>query len=152
MSGHHIRSNSDVHPGTVFKLQDRAVGTALVRMFSNFQQWDIEVDTYRMHISDVYFNDLRSSQFSTLSNITLGVNFSSVHNFETKVIDELNGQSIWHQSIQRVCLVAPNRMIPNMTNVDLTWLVSVTPNWVEVALRESLLWIPPIKRFGQKFL
>ena len=36
-SGHQVRSKSDVHSGTAFKLEDRAVGTFLVRMFSNFQ-------------------------------------------------------------------------------------------------------------------
>ena len=34
--------------------------------------------------------------------------------FEQNVIDEW----CWYQN---VCLVAPNRMIPNITNVDLTW-------------------------------
>ena len=36
-SGHQVRSKSDVHSGTGFKLEDRAVGTVLVRMFLNFQ-------------------------------------------------------------------------------------------------------------------
>ena len=36
-SGHQFRSKSDAHSGTGFKLEDRAVGTVLVRMFSNFQ-------------------------------------------------------------------------------------------------------------------
>ena len=32
-SGHQVGSKSDVHPGTGFKFEDRAVGTVLVRMF-----------------------------------------------------------------------------------------------------------------------
>ena len=36
-SGHQVRPKSDVHSETGFKLEDGAVGTVLVRMFSNFQ-------------------------------------------------------------------------------------------------------------------
>ena len=36
-SGHQVRSKSDVHSGTGFKIKDRAVGIVLVRKFSNFQ-------------------------------------------------------------------------------------------------------------------
>ena len=32
-SGHQVRSKSDVHSGTGFKLEDRAADTGLVRMF-----------------------------------------------------------------------------------------------------------------------
>ena len=51
--------------------------------------------------------------------------------FEPKVIDEWNGY-------QNVCLEAPNRMIPNMTNFDLIW--PVTPNGREVKFWNGLFW------------
>ena len=35
-SGHQVKSKSDVHSGTGFELEDRAVSTVLVRMFSTF--------------------------------------------------------------------------------------------------------------------
>ena len=35
-SGHQGRSKSDVHSGTGLKLEDRTVGTAVVRTFFNF--------------------------------------------------------------------------------------------------------------------
>ena len=54
-SGHQVRSKSDVHSDPGFKLEGRAVGTALVQMFANFQDEVLEwVYTYRMHISDLY--------------------------------------------------------------------------------------------------
>ena len=41
-SGHQVRSKSDLQSGDRFKLEDRAVGTVLVRMFSHFQDEVLE--------------------------------------------------------------------------------------------------------------
>ena len=56
-SGHKVRSKSNVHSGTGCKFEDRAVGTVLVRMFSNFQDDVLEkIPTgYRVYISDFSF-------------------------------------------------------------------------------------------------
>ena len=41
-SGHQVRSKSNVHSGSGFKLEDRAVGTVLVQIFLNFQDEVLE--------------------------------------------------------------------------------------------------------------
>ena len=40
--GRQVRSKSDVHFGNALKLEDRAVATVIVRMFSNFQDDELE--------------------------------------------------------------------------------------------------------------
>ena len=103
--------------GAGFKLQDRAVGTVLVRIFSNFQDKTLEwiLTEHKFRICN--FNVLRSGQFSTRSNNPMEEITIPLITFEPKVMDESN----WYRSVY---LVVPNRMIPIMTNFDLTWTVT----------------------------
>ena len=75
---------SDMHSETGFKLEDRAVGTVFVRMFSNFQdealEW-IPTEFIFIYIYDFHFSYLRSGQFLTRPIITLWGNYSFAHNF-----------------------------------------------------------------------
>ena len=74
-SGHQIRSKSDVHSGTGFKLEDRAAGTVLVRMFSNYQNEVLRERIPTEYIFRIFhFRDLKSGQFSTRPIITLWEN------------------------------------------------------------------------------
>ena len=106
-------------PGPVsnFKIVLWAVGTALVRTFSNVQDDILD----RIPTECIFFVLVTSGQVNfwpgpVLGEIT-GGNYSSVHNFWTKGDRRTN----WYQ---RVSLVAPNQMIPNMTNFDLAWPVT----------------------------
>ena len=88
-SGHQVRSKSDVHSGTGFKLEDRTVGTVLVRMFStNFQDEVLEWIPTECLFRIFHLSDLRSGQFSTRLIISMG-NLMPV-TYEPKVKDESN--------------------------------------------------------------
>ena len=93
----------------------RAVGTVLVRTFSNFQDEILEWIPTECIFRIFHFNDLRSGQFSTrpIRYISLLGEMTLLPiTFEPKVISEWIGY-------QSIFLVPPNRMLPNMT--DLTW-------------------------------
>ena len=79
-SGYQVRSKSDVHSGTSFKIEDRAVGTVLVRMFSNFQDEILGWMPTKCMFRVFNISDLRSDQFSTRPIISIWENCSSVHN------------------------------------------------------------------------
>ena len=84
-SGLQVRSKTDVHSGTGFKLEDRAVGTVLVQMFSNFQDEVLKWISTEFIFRICHFSDLRSGQFSTRPVITvLWENYSFAHNFWTR--------------------------------------------------------------------
>ena len=69
--GHQVRSNSDVHTVTGFKLEDRIVGTVLVRIFSNFQDEVLEWMPTDCKFRIFHLSDLRTGQFSTQRIIAL---------------------------------------------------------------------------------
>ena len=76
-------SKSDVHLGTGFKLQLRAVGTVIVRMIWNFED-EILAWMLTECISPIFhFRDLGSGQFSARPIITLWRNYFSANNFGT---------------------------------------------------------------------
>ena len=83
--------------------------------------WSIGVDAYRMYISNSSFQwpQVRSifdrAHYNPIREITL---FPIT--FEQKGVVEWNVYLF-------VCLVAPNRLISNMTNFELIW--PVTPSW-----------------------
>ena len=64
-SGHQVSSKSDVHSGAGLKIEDRAVGTVLIRIFSNFQDEVLEWIPTNCLVRIFHFSDLRSGQFST---------------------------------------------------------------------------------------
>ena len=58
-----VTSKSDVHTGTGFKLEDRALGTVLVRMFSHFQYEILEWIPIGCIFRIFHFSYLRQGQF-----------------------------------------------------------------------------------------
>ena len=83
-SDHQVRSKSDVHSGTGFKLEERVVGTVLVRTFSNFQDGVLKWIPTECRFRIFNFSDLRSGQFSTQPIIALIGSYSFANYFWTK--------------------------------------------------------------------
>ena len=77
---------------TGVKFEDRAVGTVLVRMFSNFQDEILEWIPTESSFRISNFSGLRSGQFSTWRGKSLMWKITLLPiTFEPKVIDKLNG-------------------------------------------------------------